>query len=157
MTKDEFAAAVTSKERKLYIAALSVVRNAEDARDAVADAVLYAWEHLRELKDENRFDAWLLRITYSQAKMIRRKNREYDSIDELSEMFSYDADTSELEFFDVLSSAKLDKDEREILTLYFLFGYTMPEIAEKIGRKPNYVKTKYYRALRKLADMKGLA
>ena len=72
-------------------------------------------------------------------------------------MFSYDADTSELEFFDVLSSAKLDKDEREILTLYFLFGYTMPEIAEKIGRKPNYVKTKYYRALRKLADMKGLA
>ena len=157
MTKDEFAAAVTSKERKLYIAALSVVRNAEDARDAVADAVLYAWEHLRELKDENRFDAWLLRITYSQAKMIRRKNREYDSIDELSEMFSYDADTSELEFFDVLSSAKLDNDEREILTLYFLFGYTMPEIAEKIGRKPNYVKTKYYRALRKLADMKGLA
>ena len=157
MTKDEFAAAVTSKERKLYIAALSVVRKAEDARDAVADAVLYAWEHLRELKDENRFDAWLLRITYSQAKMIRRKNREYDSIDELSEMFSYDADTSELEFFDVLSSAKLDKDEREILTLYFLFGYTMPEIAEKIGRKPNYVKTKYYRALRKLADMKGLA
>ncbi len=157
MTKDEFAAAVTSKERKLYIAALSVVRNAEDARDAVADAVLYAWEHLRELKDENRFDAWLLRITYSQAKMIRRKNREYDSIDELSEMFSYDADTSELEFFDVLSSAKLDKDEREILTLYFLFGYNMPEIAEKIGRKPNYVKTKYYRALRKLADMKGLA
>ena len=157
MTKDEFAAAVTSKERKLYIAALSVVRNAEDARDAVADAVLYAWEHLRELKDENRFNAWLLRITYSQAKMIRRKNREYDSIDELSEMFSYDADTSELEFFDVLSSAKLDNDEREILTLYFLFGYTMPEIAEKIGRKPNYVKTKYYRALRKLADMKGLA
>ena len=157
MTQDGFVSACSLAERKLYAAALSVTANTEDAKDAVAEAIAYAWEHLKDLRDESKFDAWILRITYSQAKMIRRKNREYDSIDELSEMFSYDADTSELEFFDVLSSAKLDNDEREILTLYFLFGYTMPEIAEKIGRKPNYVKTKYYRALRKLADMKGLA
>ena len=156
MTKDEFASAVTSTERKLYIAAFSVTANAEDARDAVADAVAYAWEHLGELHDEQKFDAWLLRITYSRAKMIRRKNRRYENIDELADEFSYETDTSQLEFFDILTRAKLDSEERGILTLFFLYGYTFSEIAEMNGKKYNYIKTRYYRALSKLAKMKGL-
>ena len=156
MTKDEFARAVSLTEKKLYIAAFSVTANAEDAKDAAADAVAYAWEHLKELHDETKFDSWLLRITYSQAKMIRRKSRRYDSIDDLSEQFSYEADTSELEFFDILVRAKLSLEERRIITLYFLYGYTMPEIAKMTGKNQNYVKTKYYRALKKLSGMKGL-
>ena len=56
MTKDEFAAAVTASEKKLYIAALSVVRNTEDARDAVASAVAHAWEKLDSLRDKSRED-----------------------------------------------------------------------------------------------------
>ena len=156
MTKDEFARAVTVTEKKLYIAAFSVTANAEDAKDAVADAVAYAWEHLGELKDERKFDLWLLRITYSRAKMIRRKRRKYEDIDELANEFSYEADTSELEFFDILVRARLSLEERRIITLYFLYGYTMPEIARMTGKNQNYVKTKYYRALKKLSELKGL-
>ena len=156
MTKDEFARAVSLTEKKLYFAAFSVTANAEDAKDAVADAVAYAWEHLGELHDEQKFDAWLLRITYSHAKMIRRKSRRYENIEELAEQFSYEADTSELEFFDILTRAKLDMAERRILTLYFLYGYTMPEIAKMTGKKQSYIKTKYYRALKKLSYLKGL-
>ena len=156
MTKDEFARAVFLTEKKLYIAAFSVTANAEDAIDAVADAVAYAWEHLGKLKDERKFDLWLLRITYSQAKMTRRKSRRYENIDELADEFSYEADTSEIEFFDILVRAKLTLEERRILTLYFLYGYTMPEIAKMTGKNQNYVKTKYYRALKKLSLLKGL-
>ncbi len=158
MTKDEFAAAATSQEKRLYIAAFSVTANTEDARDAVADAILYAWEHIKELRDSEKFDAWLLHITYSKAKMIRRKNRtrRCEDIDDYSDAFSYEADTSDLEFFDILSRAKLDEAERRILTLYFMYGYTMPEIANLTGKKENYVKTRYYRALRKMSDLKGL-
>lgn len=156
MTKDEFVRAVSLTEKKLYIAAFSVTANAEDAKDAAADAVAYAWEHLKELHDETKFDFWLLRITYSQAKMIKRKSRRYENIDELANEFSYEADTSEIEFFDILVRAKLTLEERRILTLYFLYGYTMPDIAEMTGKKQNYIKTKYYRALQKLSDMKGL-
>lgn len=157
MTKDEFAAAVSGSEKKLYIAAFSVTANTEDARDAVADAILYAWEHLKELRDVEKFDAWLLHITYSQAKMIRRKNRvrRYEDIDDYRDAFGYEADNSELEFFDILTRASLDQTERKILTLYFLYGYTMPEIAKMTGKKENFIKTKYYRALRKLSYLKG--
>ena len=158
MTKDEFAAAATSSEKKLYIAAFSVLGNAEDARDAVADAILYAWEHIKELREENKFDAWLLSVTYSKAKMIRRKNRirRHEDIDDYKDLLGSDADPSDTSFFDILSRAPLDEAEREILTLYFLYGYTIPEIAVMKGRKENYVKTKYYRALRKMSHQKDL-
>ena len=156
MTQDEFTAAVALCEKKLYIAAFSVTANREDARDAVSDAVLYAWEHRDELRDFEKFDAWILKITYSQAKIMRRKSRRYESLEELSEDFAYDTDKTNLEFFDILSRANISAEQRRIITLYFLYGYTMPEIAEMTGKKQNYVKTGYYRALRKMAKMKGL-
>ena len=156
MTKEGFAAAVTGSERKLYLAALSVTANTEDARDAVSDAVAYAWEHRDDLRDDSKFDAWLLKITYSTAKMIRRKSRRYESLDELSEAFAYETDRSDIEFFDILTRAKIDTESRRILTLYFLYGYTMPEIAGMTETKLNTVKARYYRALRRMAEMKGL-
>ena len=156
MTKDEFAAAVSGSEKKLYYAALSVTADTEDARDAVSDAVAYAWEHRDELRDDNKFDAWLLRITYSRAKMIRRKNKKHEDIADYENAFSYDDDTSGIEFFDILSRADLNDAERRILTLRFLYGYTLPEIANLTGKTEGQTKMKYYRALRKMADMKGL-
>jgi RNA polymerase sigma-70 factor (ECF subfamily) len=158
MTKDEFAAAATSSEKELYIAAFSVLKNAEDAKDAVSDAVLYAWEHVGELRDEKKFDAWLLTITYSRAKMIRRKNRirRYESLDDYQNVLGYDADTSDVEFFDILFRAPIDDTEREILTLHFLYGYTLSEISKITGKKENSVKTRYSRALKKMSLMEGL-
>ena len=156
VTKEEFTAAVSKNEKKLYVAALSVTANTEDARDAVADALAYAWEHRAELRDQSKLDAWLLRITYSQAKMIRRKSRKFENIDDMQEAFGYESDTSELEFFDILTRARLDNETRRILTLHFLYGYTLPEIADLTGKSESAVKARYFRALRKMADMKGL-
>ncbi len=156
MTQDGFVSACSLAERKLYAAALSVTANTEDAKDAVAEAIAYAWEHLKDLRDESKFDAWILRITYSQAKMIRRKSRMFENIDDWADAFAYETDHSRLEFFDILSRAGLDAESHRIITLRFLFGYTLPQIAELTGKKESSVKTKYYRALRKMADMKGL-
>ena len=156
MTKDAFSDAVRKSEKKLYISALSVVANTEDAADAVANAIAYAWEHLDQLRDESKFDAWLLRVTYSEAKTIRRKNRRYADIDELADAFYYETDHSDIEFFDILTRARLDEKTNRIFMLYFLFGYTLPDIAEMTGENLNTVKARYYRALRKMADMDGL-
>ena len=156
MTRKEFEDAVSASEKRLYIAAFSVTANAEDAKDAVSDALLYAWQHRDELRERGKFDAWLLKITYSQAKMIRRKNRRYESLDALSENFKSETDKSNLEFFDILNRAKIDDEQRRILTLRFLYGYSLPEIAKMTDKNPETVKTKYRRALQKMAGMKGL-
>ncbi|MBQ1848238.1 MAG: sigma-70 region 4 domain-containing protein, partial [Clostridia bacterium] len=58
--------------------------------------------------------------------------------------------------FDILNRAKIDEEQRRILTLRFLYGYTLAEIAKMTDKKPDTVKTKYYRALQKMSAMKGL-
>ena len=156
MNKDEFARAVERSRQNLYYAALSVLCSTEDARDAVADGIAYAWEHLSKLRDESKFDAWLLHITYTQAKLIRRKNKPHEDVYDYRDAFSYEDDTSGVEFFDILSRAPLNELERRILTLRFLYGCTLTETADMIGKPVGYTKMKYYRALRKLADTKGL-
>ena len=153
MTRDEFAASVTANEKKLYIAALSVVRNTEDAKDAVAAAVAHAWEKLDTLKDEAKFDGWLLRITYNEAKKLRRHANEYVSLSEIGDSFSRDADYSSLQFFDLISSARLDSKSSRILMLRFFYGYDLAETAKLMDIPESTVKTKYYRAVDKIRNL----
>ncbi len=150
MTKEEFASAVTKSEKKLYIAALSVVRNTEDARDAVASAVAHAWEKLDTLRDAEKFDGWLLKITYNEAKKLRRHKNEYVSLEEIGDSFAYEADHGSMEFFDILSSARLDDKSGRIVMLRFFYGYTLEEISKITNTPLSNVTSKYYRALDKI-------
>lgn len=155
MTENEFVQRVKEQNKKLYLSALSVVKNAADAEDAVASAVAYAWEKLSHLRDENCFDAWLLKITYREAKNIKKKSRAYEDITELADAFAYQPQTDDLEFFDILSNSGLDDTSRLILTMKFVYGYTLPEIAESARLPLSNVKSRYYRSLDKLADKLG--
>ena len=156
MTENEFVSKVKEQNKKLYLSALSVVKNAADAEDAVASAVAYAWEKLADLRDESCFDGWLLKITYREAVNIKKKSRAYEDISELNDAFSYEPDTHDLEFLDILSSSGLDRTSRLILTMKFMYGYTLQEIAETSRIPLSTVKTKYYRSLDKLAGKLGL-
>ena len=95
MTEQEFVQRVKDQNKKLYLSALSVVKNAADAEDAVASAVAYAWEKLADLRDEDRFDGWLLKITYTEAKKIKKRSRAYSDITELADAFSYEPQIAE--------------------------------------------------------------
>ena len=125
MTRDEFAASVTAN----------------------------AWEKLDTLKDEAKFDGWLLRITYNEAKKLRRHANEYVSLSEIGDSFSRDADDSSLQFFDLISSARLDGKSSRILMLRFFYGYDLAETAKLMGIPESTVKTKYYRALDKIRNL----
>ena len=156
MTKDEFAAAVTGCEKNLYLSALSVTRNAEDAKDAVATAVYIAWEQRDSLRDPGSFDAWLLRITVNEAKRIRRASRYYENVDELRDEFGEEMNTDSMEFFDILSRMKTDEQTRRIFLLRFFYGYTLEETARIMNKPDGTVKAKYYRALKRLSETEGL-
>lgn len=156
MDKNEFSERVQAKRKDLFAAALSVVRNTEDAKDAVSEAVASAWANLHKLKDDAKFDAWLLKAVYNEAKDLYKRNRAASGIEELSEAFSYDADMGNVEFFDVLSHGGFDKTTLMILTLRFVYGYTLEETAADAGIPLSTVKTKYYRALKKLSRTEGL-
>lgn len=73
--------------RIMFAAAYSVLRQPEDAEEAVQEGTLKAFLHLAELKEPGRFKPWLLRIIVNEARMHRRHCRTglYESIDGFDE------------------------------------------------------------------------
>jgi RNA polymerase sigma-70 factor, ECF subfamily len=60
-------------ERRVFAAALAILRNEADAEDAAQEAVLKAFKHIRQFRAEARFSTWLIQIAVNEARMRRRK------------------------------------------------------------------------------------
>src|SRR5580693_6073120 len=60
-------------ERRVFAAALAILRNEADAEDVAQEAVLKAFRHIRQFRAEARFSTWLIQITVNEARMRKRK------------------------------------------------------------------------------------
>jgi RNA polymerase sigma-70 factor, ECF subfamily len=60
-------------ERRVYAAALAILRNQADAEDVAQEAVLKAFKHIRQFRAESQFSTWLIQIAVNEARMRRRK------------------------------------------------------------------------------------
>lgn len=72
---------------RLYRTAFSVLRNKEDAEDALQDGLCKAYTSLRSFQGRSSFSTWLTRIVINTALMTRRKNRAHPEacLDEILE------------------------------------------------------------------------
>ena len=70
-------------ERLVYATAISIMRNPSDAEEVAQEAVLKAFSKLSSFRGESKFSTWLVQITYNEARMKLRKERQhlYESID----------------------------------------------------------------------------
>lgn len=70
-----FAALSERHNQQLVSTALRITRNLEDAEDAVQDALLSAFVHIRRFDGRSSFLTWLTRIAINSSLMILRKKR----------------------------------------------------------------------------------
>lgn len=71
-------------ERGVYLAAYSILHNEADAEEVAQESILKAFMHLGQLREGEKFKAWLLLIVVNEARMRRRKDRRhlYESVDD---------------------------------------------------------------------------
>ena len=62
-------------EKRMFHVAVRVLRNREDAEDAVQQAFQSAFVHLNSFQGNSRFSTWLTRIAINEALMLLRKRR----------------------------------------------------------------------------------
>lgn len=136
----------------LYRFALCLMKNEQDAEDAVSEAVLKAYENIRKLKDENAFKSWIFTITANICKGRLREaaKRKSESIEEsltntLSEEIDYGLSIDIRRAFTVLN-----EEEQAIIGLSVFGGYNSKEIGQILGLKDNTVRSKKVRALEKM-------
>jgi RNA polymerase sigma-70 factor, ECF subfamily len=157
-------------ERKVYAAALAILRNEQDAEDAVQEAMLKAFANIGKFRAEARFSTWLIQITVNEALMRRRRQRTVvmegidDRRDEEGEYAPREfADWREipsetLERKEVRQRlaealAALDRKYREVFVLRDMEHLNIQETAEALGISVASVKTRLLRARLMLRDL----
>lgn len=84
---DRFGAVLSRYSPILYRIAFRKLGNAEDAEDALQDALLSAFKNMRQFRGDAQFSTWLGSIVLNSARMQlrRRLNRNFVSLDEYEE------------------------------------------------------------------------
>jgi len=70
---DALTALFAPNSARMYRTAFSLLRNKEDAEEAVQDGLLSAYTKLRSFEGRSRFSTWLTRIVLNSALMNRRR------------------------------------------------------------------------------------
>jgi len=167
---DLFYELVRPYERRVYTAALGILRNEADAEDVAQEAVLKAFKHIRQFRSEARFSTWLIQITVNEARMRRRKEHANimesmaDRQDEEGNYSPHDfADWREIpletlerrEMREMLAAAlaSLAEKYREVFVLRDMQHLSIEETAKSLGISTASVKTRLLRARLMLRDM----
>jgi RNA polymerase sigma-70 factor, ECF subfamily len=167
---DLFYELVRPYERRVFAAALAILRNEADAEDTAQEAMLKALANIQQFRAESRFSTWLIQITVNEALMRRRRERTRmteaidDRRDEEGEYVPREfADWREipseaLERKEVRQKlaealASLDRKYREVFVLRDMEQLNIQETAEALGISVASVKTRLLRARLMLRDL----
>src|SRR2546426_5378200 len=167
---DLFYELIRPYERRVYSAALAILRNEADAEDVAQEAVLKAFKHIRQFRAEARFSTWLIQITVNEARMWRRRQHAHlvepivDHEDAEGNYIPRDfADWREgpsetlerKEIRDKLAEAlgSLGHIYREVFVLRDMQHLSIDETAKTLGISTASVKTRLLRARLMLRDL----
>jgi RNA polymerase sigma-70 factor, ECF subfamily len=140
-----------------------ITRNWHDAEDALQDAMLRAFSHVKDFQEKSSFATWLTRIAINSALMILRKKRRwceipFDGIDDSGENHQRwelrspaenpESRLARKEREELLRDAihGLPQLLRDVVELRRARGYSTKEIAEALGISVPAVKSRLSRA-----------
>lgn len=154
--REAFGRLYDAVARDLYRTALYTLGNPQDAEDVVAETFLEAWKGIHTLRVEGSFRQWIMRILSIRCKRriggyVREKGN-IDIEDYLGEGIP-DDNAPRAEVREAM--ARLSPEERQIVLLSVLEGYTMREIGEILTLPQGTVSSKLHRTLKKLRRMLG--
>lgn len=148
--------------------ALAILRVEEDARDAVQDAFVSAWEQLPRLREPAQFDAWLGRILVNRCRTVLRHRKvvrvreiridedgthsERDDGRPLRREPAADGDQAGYAEADAVRRAfeRLDSDARILLVLHHVEERPVADIAALAGIPEGTVKWRLHAARKAL-------
>jgi RNA polymerase sigma-70 factor (ECF subfamily) len=156
-----FERLISPRLDRLLRLALSIVTDEPDARDVVQDACLQAWRQLPRLRDRDRFEAWLWRIT-ANASRSRLRSRRRLTVREVA-VDGLPVESEPVEQGPVFTDrvitdeairrafARLDPDRRTILVLHHVEERSVSDIAVLLGIPEGTAKSRLHVARQALA------
>ncbi|MBQ3362615.1 MAG: RNA polymerase sigma factor [Muribaculaceae bacterium] len=152
MTREVFIAHVEREQEALrgFLLALCCGKK-DDADDLAQDALVKAYLSLAGYRDEGKFRSWLFKIAHNTFLSHKASCRTMDSIDEARTLISGTGADTSFEHQDLyLALRTLPPKERSAITLFYLNGYSIKEIAAITDASQDAVKQQLSRGRDKL-------
>lgn len=146
---------ITAHQTDHYRLAFSYVKNRDAALDVVQEAIVKALTKIGSLREPAYLKTWFTRILLNESMNYYRRNRNLVPYDEA--MADCPAPSQDpglrLDLYDAID--RLNPDEQAVIRLRFFQDLKLEEIAQATGANLNTVKTRLYKALKKLRALTG--
>jgi RNA polymerase sigma-70 factor, ECF subfamily len=137
---------------RLFGAAKLILRDEDRAQDAVQEALVLAWKHIRALRDPQAWDAWLYRLTVRACYRLARTARRHDvaelHVEPPAEAVGHDF-TGTFAERDRLGRelGQLPVDQRAVMVLHFYLDLPLTEAADVLDIPVGTAKSRLHRGL----------
>ena len=154
----EFEARLVESSTLAFRVAYSVLRQHEDAEDVAQDAFAKAHRSFRQLRDRERFRAWLVRMTWRMALDRQRSNRRRlvreDGMAVSAPAIAPVPDAEARERAEHLWRAidSLSEKLRIVVVLANMEGHDVRDVAALLGVPEGTVKSRLFDARQKLKE-----
>lgn len=150
MTKETLGQLIIDSEETMYHIAKSLLYNDADCADAIQEAIVKAFVKLHTLKDDSYAKTWLIRIVMNECYAIMRKEKKIISLQD----YQMDEQETESKDYSDLYEAifRLPEQIKLCVTLYYMEGYSVKEVAALLDTTESAVKNRLAKARGKLKE-----
>ena len=134
----------------LYRLCLLMLKNESDAEDAIQETMIRYFQNAPVFEDTEHEKAWLIRVATNKCRDLLRFRARHPQVSEefLSGFSCGSVDTGILE-----ALTALPEKYRLVLTLYYIEGYRIEEIAKIINRTVSAVKMRLQKGRKLLEEI----
>lgn len=149
--KNWFCDNIKNLENGMYRLSYSILKNEEDAKDAVQEAIYNAYKNLETLKDKRKFKSWIYKIVANTSFEILRNKKNYIDIEQENiAAEKIDIDTN-LTLWKAVQG--LEQPYRTTITLFYYEDMSIKEISEITGSKVDAIKKQLSRGRDKIKEV----
>lgn len=146
-----FSTLIKGYEKDLYKVAIAMTKNEDDALDCIQEAILQAYISIKDLRQDEYFKTWLIKILINKCNALLKKNKKILNLDVSITENDKVEQSEKLELKDSINN--LDSDLKIIVILYYYEDMSIKDISESLNIPQGTIKSRLSRARSKLKEM----
>lgn len=151
--QEAFSMLMQKHSQSMYKIALAILKNNDDAADAMQETALSCWEKISTLQKKQYFRTWMVRILINHCNTIYRQKKKYIPTKEMPQEPAKRTGYEDIEWMQMLECLK--EKYRIVVVLYYAEEFSVKDIADMLHIGQSTVKQRLFMARKELKKQFG--